>query len=150
MGRTDMTTTAIPRRSHASTVRRAPSRAPARLPRHTVRVSPIRTDADLVAAQRRMEALWGSKPGTPAGDELDVLGALVAAYESAHHAIPSTGSVGALRAIMDGNGLGQSDIPEVGNQSVVSQVLSGHRRLNIRQVKALAARFGVSPAAFID
>jgi len=136
-------TVSLPRLSPSR--RRTASRAP----RHLVRVSPIRTDADLAAAQHRMEALWGAKPGTPAGDELDVLGALVSTYEATNHPVPHTGGVGALRALMDGNGLGQSDLPEIGNQSVVSQILSGRRQMNIRQVKALAARFRMPAGAFI-
>ena len=44
---------------------------------------------------------------------------------------------------MDQHGLRQSDLPEVGAQSVVSDVLHGRRRLNLRQVKALAQRFAV-------
>ena len=45
---------------------------------------PIKTDADCVAALRRIETLWGAEPGTPVGDELDVLATLVEAYESEH------------------------------------------------------------------
>jgi HTH-type transcriptional regulator/antitoxin HigA len=45
--------------------------------------------------------------------------------------------------------LKQSDLPEVGSQGVVSEILSGKRDLNVRQMRALAKRFGVSPAVFI-
>jgi HTH-type transcriptional regulator/antitoxin HigA len=38
---------------------------------------------------------------------------------------------------------------EIGSQGVVSEVLSGKRSLNSRQIKALSERFGVSPAVFI-
>ena len=47
------------------------------------------------------------------------------------------------------HGLRQSDLPEVGSQGVVSEILSGKRALNLRQVQALAERFQVSPAVFI-
>jgi HTH-type transcriptional regulator/antitoxin HigA len=50
---------------------------------------------------------------------------------------------------MDEHGLTQSDLPEVGSQGVVSEVLSGKRDLNVRQIRALAKRFGVSTAVFI-
>jgi HTH-type transcriptional regulator/antitoxin HigA len=51
---------------------------------------------------------------------------------------------------MEQNGLTQADLrTELGGQSVVSAILNGKRALNSRQAKALAARFGVSPAAFI-
>ncbi len=45
--------------------------------------------------------------------------------------------------------LTQSDLPEIGSQAVVSEVLNGKRDLNVRQIRALATRFGVSPAVFI-
>lgn len=41
------------------------------------------------------------------------------------------------------------DLPEIGSQGVVSEVLAGKRELNIRQVRALSVRFGVSAATFI-
>jgi len=40
-------------------------------------------------------------------------------------------------------------LPEVGSQGVVSEVLSGKRELNVRQIRALAKRFHVSPAVFM-
>jgi HTH-type transcriptional regulator/antitoxin HigA len=45
---------------------------------------------------------------------------------------------------MEQHGLRQCDLPEVGAQSVVSAVLSGKRDLNLRQVQAVAKRFGVA------
>ena len=50
---------------------------------------------------------------------------------------------------MDEHGLTQSDLPEIGSQGVVSEVLNRKCELNVRQIRALATRFGVSPAAFI-
>ncbi|SCW59193.1 hypothetical protein SAMN03159306_01965 [Pseudomonas sp. NFACC48-1] len=42
------------------------------------------------------------------------------------------------------HGMSQSDLPGVGTQSVVSEVLSGKRQLNLRQIRWLAERFGVA------
>jgi len=36
---------------------------------------------------------------------------------------------------------------DAGSQGVVSELLAGRRRLNVRQIPALAARFGVDPGA---
>jgi HTH-type transcriptional regulator/antitoxin HigA len=44
--------------------------------------------------------------------------------------------------------LTQTDLPEVGSQGVVSEVLHGKRELNVRQIRALAERFHVSPSVF--
>jgi HTH-type transcriptional regulator/antitoxin HigA len=54
-----------------------------------------------------------------------------------------------LKALMDEHGLSQRDLPEIGSQGVVSEILRGKRTLNVRQVAALAKRFAVSPAVFI-
>lgn len=53
-----------------------------------------------------------------------------------------------LAALMEEHGLKQFDLPEVGRQSMVSEILSGKRALNLRQVKALSARFHVSMEVF--
>ena len=50
---------------------------------------------------------------------------------------------------MEQHDLSQNDLPEVGTQGAVSEILRGKRQLNLRQITALAERFGVSPAAFL-
>lgn len=54
-----------------------------------------------------------------------------------------------LKFLMERHDLTQAQVPEVGNQSVVSQVLAGKRQLNTRQIARLCARFGVGAGAFI-
>ena len=115
----------------------------------TIAVAPIHTKADYRAALRRIEELFHAKPGTTAGDELEILSVLVEAYEREHHPIPRSSGADVLRHLMEANDLTQSNLPEVGTQAVVSLILAGKRQLNVRQVKALAERFRVSPAAFL-
>ena len=51
---------------------------------------------------------------------------------------------------MEQHGLKQTDLSEeIGGQSVASEILTGKREINTWQAKALAARFGGSPAVFI-
>ena len=65
-------------------------------------------------------------------------------YEDRVHPWPDTSTPATvLASLMEEHGLKQSDLPEVGAQSVVSAVLAGKRKLNLRQVKALAKRFSV-------
>lgn len=63
--------------------------------------------------------------------------------------LPDATPAQALRFLMEQHGLTQSQLPQVGNQSVVSQVLSGQRQLNVRQIAALCQRFGVGPQLFM-
>ena len=80
---------------------------------------------------------------------LDTLGTLIHAYEEQHHPMPECSGVDVLRFLMDEHGLTPSDLPEVGSQGVVSDILRGKRELHVRQIRALAQRFQVSPAVFI-
>lgn len=73
-----------------------------------------------------------------------LLGDRIYEYENQVHPWPDASTpVTRLAFLMEQHGLRQSDLPEVGAQSVVSAVLSGKRELNLRQTQALARRFGV-------
>ena len=80
---------------------------------------------------------------------LDTLATLIHAYEEQHHPMPECSGVDVLRFLMDEHGLTQSDLSEVGSQGVISDILRGKRMLNVRQIRALAKRFQVSPAVFV-
>ena len=65
-------------------------------------------------------------------------------YEDRAHPWPGNSTpTTRLAFLMAQHGLRQSDLTEVGAQSVESAVLSGKRKLNLRQTQALARRFGV-------
>ncbi len=78
----------------------------------------------------------------------EVLGTLIESYEADHVKIKGSSSRDVLQFLIDEHGLSQSDLPEIGSQGVVSEILHGRRALNARQIKALSNRFGVSPSAF--
>lgn len=79
---------------------------------------------------------------------LDTLGTVMHAYEEQHHPTPKSSGSGVLKFLMDEHELKQSELPEIGSQGVVSEILSGRRELNTRQISALSNRFGVSPGVF--
>ena len=81
---------------------------------------------------------------------VDVMSHLISSYEEQHFQEANIKGVDALKFLMDTNHLSQIDLPEIASQGVLSEILSGKRTLNIRQIKLLAKRFGVSPATFID
>ncbi len=112
----------------------------------------IRNEREYHAAVKRMNALLdeiGANERHPLYGLLDTLGALIHLYEEAHHPIPDCSGADVLRYLMEEHGLTQSDLPEVGSQGVVSEILCNKRDLNVRQIRALARRFHVSPAVFL-
>jgi len=80
---------------------------------------------------------------------LDTLGTIIRVYEQDRVKMPAASGAEILRFLMDEHGLTQSDLPEIGSQGVVSELLSGKRKLNVRQIRALAQRFSISPAVFV-
>ncbi len=128
---------------------------PHELHQHWTALSPllsIRNEHEYDLAVERLNHLLdevGTDEQHPLYTLLDILGTLIHAYEEQHHPMPECSGVDVLRFLMDEHGLTQSDMPEVGSQGVVSDIFRGKRELNVRQIRALAQRFQVSPAVFI-
>ena len=80
---------------------------------------------------------------------IETLSVLIEAYDERHHGIPDVSGTEMISFLMEQHALSQGDLPEIGSQGVVSEVLRGKRDLNVRQITALAERFHVSPAAFL-
>lgn len=81
---------------------------------------------------------------------IDVISHMLAMYdERKKYRLKGQSGVNALKYLMDQHKLTQSDLPEVGSQGVVSEILNGKRKLNLNQIKKLAKKFHVSPATFI-
>jgi HTH-type transcriptional regulator/antitoxin HigA len=91
----------------------------------------------------------GTDEGRPLYELLDILGTLIHANEEKQYRMPEASGSEVLRHLMEEHQLRQSDLVEVGSQGVVSEILNGKRELNLRQIRALAKRFNVSPGVFI-
>lgn len=112
----------------------------------------IRNEREYNEAVKRLNELLdeiGNNEKHPLYSLLDTLGTLIEVYEEEHYPIPDATGAEILRFLMDEHGLTQSDLPEVGSQGVVSEILNGKRELNVRQVRSLAEKFKVSSAVFV-
>lgn len=89
------------------------------------------------------------KPNDTLDSLIDTLGTLIEDYEDKHVLEPVGDPISSLKHFMEEHHLKQSDLPEIGSQGVVSEILNGKRMLNVAQIKALSKRFKVSPAVFI-
>ena len=126
-----------------------------KLQTHWKNISPIltiRNEHEYDQAVQRMNELLdeiGANEKHPLYSLLDTLGTLIHAYEEDHYSIPASNGAEMLRYLLDEHNLTQADLPEIGSQGVVSEILSGKRELNVRQIRALAHRFKVSTAVFV-
>ena len=91
----------------------------------------------------------GNNENHPLTSLMETIGSLIETYESQYINEIEGNPIDALNALLDEHGLKQSDLSEIGSQGVVSEILSGKRQLNVRQIKMLSKRFKVSPAVFI-
>lgn len=121
------------------------------------RLGALRVPTSEAEHARLVELLDGALDATrevkdhPLGGLIDLLSDLIEVYETRAFGDASAPPAEVLRLLMESNGMRQSDLAaELGGQSVVSAILSGAREINARQAGALAARFGVSAAAFIQ
>jgi HTH-type transcriptional regulator/antitoxin HigA len=128
---------------------------PLELRQHWTAISPLlslRNEQEYDRAVERLNDLLdevGTDEQHPLYTLLDTLGTLIHAYEEEHHPIPECSGVDVLRFLMEEHDLTQSDLPEIGSQGVVSEILRGKREFNVRQIRALAKRFHVSPGVFV-
>ena len=112
----------------------------------------IRNQREYDLAVERLNQLLdevGTNEQHPLYTLLDTLGIIIHAYEEEHQTIPECSGTDVLRFLMAEHSLTQAELPEVGSQGVVSEILNGKRELNVRQIQSLAKRFHVSPGAFI-
>jgi HTH-type transcriptional regulator/antitoxin HigA len=117
-------------------------------------LTPAANEAEYHALVESLDAILdagGADEAHPLAGLAAMVGELVAAWERTHVPMPAAMSATeVLQFFMASHGLRQSDLPEIGNQSKVSELLSGKRAINLRQAKALSKRFAVPLELFAD
>ena len=90
-----------------------------------------------------------AKPTQTQVEAIELLTLLIERYEEVHYPVPDASPADVLRFLLEQHGLKQRDLAaDLGGESVVSEVLSGKRRLNAAHIELLSKRFHVSPAVF--
>lgn len=114
--------------------------------------APISDEAQYDVCVNFAETLAESLPddaSDPRWALVQLLAQRIRDYEANVHPWPELAPHELLRELMTEHGLGQKDLPEVGTQSVISELLANRRKLNLRQVKALAKRFHLPMEMFV-
>jgi HTH-type transcriptional regulator / antitoxin HigA len=91
-----------------------------------MKLKPIKSDRELERALARIDELWGCKPDTPKGDELDVLMLLVA------------DPIEAIKFLVEQKDMSRKDLePYIGTSARVSEILNKKRSLTLSMIKKL-------------
>ncbi len=112
---------------------------------------PIKTEADYKAALVRADEIFDAKPGTSEGDELELLITLIEHYEDIAFPIDLPDPVTAIKFRMAQQGLKEKDlVPYIGNESKVSDVLSGKCPLSMDMIQKLVNGLGIPPEVLLQ
>jgi HTH-type transcriptional regulator / antitoxin HigA len=105
-------------------------------------IRPIRTQKDHRAALAEIEACWGAREGTEAGDRLNVLIALVDVYEAKRWPIvidESFDPVDVLNYATEELGHTQAELAELlGSRPRASEILSRRRALTVEMIHKIS------------
>jgi HTH-type transcriptional regulator/antitoxin HigA len=110
-------------------------------------IRPIRTDEDHRAALADIEACWGAPEGSEIGDKLDVLLALVDAYEEKRWPLDADESfdpVDVLNHAIEELGHTQAELAELlGSRSRASEILSRRRALTVEMIHKISGAWKI-------
>ena len=112
----------------------------------------IRNEEEYELAVERLNYLLdevGTNEQHPLYELLDTLGTLIHAYEENHYSMPDCNGPELLQFLMEEHQLTEVELPEIGSPEDISKILAGEQELNVKQIKALAEYFHVSPTVFI-
>ncbi len=114
-------------------------------------IKPIKTKKDYKAAIEKLELIFDAKPGSPQGDELEILGILVDNYEKIHYPIDYPDPIEAIKFRMEQMGYSQNDLANIiGLKSRASEILNRKRKLTLEMVRQLHERLNIPTDVLIQ
>jgi HTH-type transcriptional regulator/antitoxin HigA len=113
-------------------------------------IEPIKSKRGYRRALREIEGLMHARRNTPQGDRLDVLVALIEAWEAKHYPLDLPDPVEAIKYHMEQRGLGAHDlIPFIGGRNRVYEVLARKRPLTLKMIWRLHKGLGIPAESLI-
>jgi len=113
-------------------------------------IQPIKTKVDYRRTLKEIEALMDATPRTAKGERLDVLVALVEAYERKHFTLDLPDPVEAIKFRMEQMGLAPKDLePMIGRRNRVYEVLNRKRPLTMKMAWHLHCQLGIPAESLI-
>ena len=113
-------------------------------------IRPIKTKADYRRTLKEIETLMDAAPNTPKGERLDILVAMVEAYERKHYLLDLPDPVEAIKFRMEQLGLTPKDLePMIGRRNRVYEVLRRRRPLTMKMAWRLHIELGIPAESLI-
>ena len=113
-------------------------------------IRPIKSRRDYLTTLKEIEGLMSAKRNTPEGDRLDVLVALVEAWETKHYPLDLPDPIEAIKYHMEQKGLSAHDlIPFIGSRNRVYEVLARKRPLTLKKIRRLHDGLGIPAVSLI-
>ena len=116
-------------------------------------VKAIRDEKTYRATLARVSSLidLDPTPESPEGEELEILGTLVEAYEAKRYPINLPDPIEAIRFRMEQGGVTIKDLePIIGKSNRVYEVLGRKRPLTLAMIRRLNARLGIPASVLIS
>jgi HTH-type transcriptional regulator / antitoxin HigA len=114
-------------------------------------ILPVKNAKTLKRALGQIEELWGSKPGTKKGNQLEILMTLVEVYEKKTIKFPTLKPVDIVKFHMEQNDMKQVDLmPFIGSKGLVSEVMNGKKPFSLAMVRKLKTGLGIPADLLIE
>jgi len=98
----------------------------------------IKTEKDYNEALEKLDELFDAEPGTPEGDEAEILALLIEKYEDEYYPIESPDPIEAIKFRMEQMDIKRKDLAKIiGYKSRVSEIFSRKRKLSLNMIRNL-------------
>lgn len=117
-----------------------------------MQVRAIRNDETYRATLARVSELidLDPAPDSAQGEELEILGTLLQAYEAKYYPIDAPDPIEAIQFRMEQSGITIKDLePIIGKSNRVYEILARKRPLTLGMIRRIHARLGISAAVLI-
>ena len=114
-------------------------------------IKPIRNEHDYNEALAETDRIFDAEPDSPYSDKLDVLVALVSAYEDKHYDLPPPDPIDALEYYIESRNLtGEALEPYIGSKEDVHAILTRKHPLTLSMIRRLEAGTGIPASILIQ
>ena len=104
----------------------------------------LRTERDYDVALRRIDQIFDAAPGTPEGDEAELLIVLIKDYENKCHPVLPPDPIEAIKLTLEERGMKAKDLVGlIGSKGYVSQILNRKKPLTAEIMRILNRQLGI-------